>query len=117
MQKEHRGVADPDQAWILGKLIRYLEHPRSGALEFSDMGPAWVQARDGVVAGTLRPTDAAAAQVAGRFDALIRHACLRLGRALGAKTVSHLAGLASRWWQVRVQAMVMNAWKWSARRS
>ena len=40
MQKEHRGVADPDQAWILGELIRYLEHPRSGALEFDDMGPA-----------------------------------------------------------------------------
>ena len=32
MQKEHRGVADPDQAWILGELIRYLEHPRSGAM-------------------------------------------------------------------------------------
>ena len=30
MQKEHRGVSDPDQAWILGELIRYLEHPRSG---------------------------------------------------------------------------------------
>src|SRR4051794_40687986 len=27
MQKEYRGVADPDQAWILGELIRYLEHP------------------------------------------------------------------------------------------
>jgi hypothetical protein len=38
MQKEHRGVADADQAWILGELIRYLEHPRSGALEFEDMG-------------------------------------------------------------------------------
>src|SRR5690606_2304881 len=23
LQKEHRGVADPDQAWILGELIRY----------------------------------------------------------------------------------------------
>ena len=38
MQKEHRGVTDPEQAWILGELIRYLEHPRSGALEFDDMG-------------------------------------------------------------------------------
>lgn len=46
LQKEYRGVADPDQAWVLGELIRYLEHPRSGALEFSDMGPAWVQVRD-----------------------------------------------------------------------
>lgn len=83
IQKEYRGVADPDQAWILGELIRYLEHPRSGALEFSDMGPAWVQVRDGVSAGTLRAGDSAAADVAGRFDALIRYACLRLGRQLG----------------------------------
>ena len=83
IQKEYRGVADPDQAWVLGELIRYLEHPRSGALEFSDMGPAWVQVRDGVWAGTLRAGDDAAAQGAGRFDALIRYACLRLGRQLG----------------------------------
>jgi hypothetical protein len=41
-KKEHRGIADPDQAYILGELIRYLEHPRSGALEFEDMGSSWV---------------------------------------------------------------------------
>jgi hypothetical protein len=38
MQKEFRGVADPEQAWILGELIRYLEHPKSGAMSFDDMG-------------------------------------------------------------------------------
>ena len=54
MQKEFRGVADPDQAWILGELIRYLEHRKSGALEFDDMGEAWVGVRDAVAAGTLR---------------------------------------------------------------
>jgi hypothetical protein len=32
IQKEYRGVADPDQAWVLGELIRYLEHPRAGTL-------------------------------------------------------------------------------------
>ncbi len=91
LQKEHRGVADPDQAWILGELIRYLEHPRSGALEFGDMGPAWVQLRDAVAAGTLRATDAIVAQVAGRFDALIRYTCLRLGRRLGAEVTPALS--------------------------
>src|SRR4051812_32196697 len=74
MQKEYRGVADPDQAWVLGELIRYLEHPRSGALEFSDMGPSWVSVREAVSAGTLRPADGAAVEVAGRFDALVRFA-------------------------------------------
>ena len=41
MQEQgHLGVADPDQrGWILGELIRYLEDPRSGALEFDDMAP------------------------------------------------------------------------------
>lgn len=83
MQKEHRGVADPDQAWILGELIRYLEHPRSGALEFDDMGPAWVPIREAVASGTLRPTDKLVPAVAGRFDALLRYVALRLGRQLG----------------------------------
>jgi hypothetical protein len=91
MQKEYRGVSDPDQAWILGELIRYLEHPRSGAMEFSDMGPAWVQVRDAVTSGTLRPTDAIVPQVAGRFDALIRYACLRLGRRLGTEVTPALS--------------------------
>ena len=83
MQKEYRGVADPDQAWILGELIRYLEHPRSGAMEFDDMGEAWVGVRDAVSASTLRPTSKGVDQVAARFDALLRFASLRLGRQLG----------------------------------
>lgn len=83
MQKEHRGVADPDQAWILGELIRYLEHPRSGALELDDMGPGWVPLREAVTAGTLRASDKALPQVTARFDALLRFASLRLGRNLG----------------------------------
>lgn len=91
MQKEHRGVADPDQAWILGELIRYLEHPRSGALEFEDMGASWVSTREAIAAGTLRPADPAAAEVAGRFDALLRFASLRLGRQLGIEVTPALS--------------------------
>src|SRR3954465_8527693 len=63
MQKEFRGVADPDQAWILGELIRHLEHSRSGALEFEDMGEPWTSVRDAVAAGTLRSTDKGVATV------------------------------------------------------
>jgi hypothetical protein len=87
MQKEYRGVADPDQAWILGELIRYLEHPRSGAMEFSDMGAAWVPVREAIERGTLRPGDANATEVASRFDALVRYASLKLGRQLGIEVV------------------------------
>lgn len=83
LEKEHRGVADPDQAFILGELIRYLEHPRSGALEFEDMGPSWVSVRNAVADGTLRASNGAAAEVAGRFDALLRYAALQLSTRLG----------------------------------
>lgn len=91
MQKEFRGVADPDQAWILGELIRYLEHSRSGALEFDDMGESWVAVRDAVAAGTLRLTDKGLADVVARFDALLRFASLRLGRQLGTEVVPVLS--------------------------
>ena len=87
MQKEFRGVADPEQAWILGELIRYLEHPKSGAMSFDDMGPSWVPVREAVAAGTLRANDKSALDVAARFDALVRFACLRLGRKLGTEVV------------------------------
>lgn len=83
VQKTHRGVADPDQAWILGELIRYLEHPRSGVVEFQDMGDSWASVRDAVRSGTLRANDRGAGDVAARWDQLIRYACLRLGRHLG----------------------------------
>jgi hypothetical protein len=91
LQKEHRGVADPDQAWILGELIRYLEHPRSGALEFEDMGAMWVPVREAVAAGTLRVTDKSATEVAGRFDALLRFTSLQLGRGLGEEVTPALS--------------------------
>lgn len=104
MQKEYRGVADPDQAWILGELIRYLEHPKSGALSFDDMGSSWVSARDAITSGTLRASDPGAADVASRFDALIRFACLRLGRSLGTEVTPVLSRAESADPQLRLAA-------------
>ena len=91
MQKEHRGVSDPEQAWILGELIRYLEHPRSGAMELDDMGGNWVSVRQAVTTGTLRATDKTLPEVVSRFDALLRYAGLRLGRQLGTDVVHVLS--------------------------
>lgn len=82
-QRVHRGVADPEQAWILGELIRYLEHPKSGALNFVDMGAAWVPVREALAAGTLRMNDKGLVEVISRWDQLLRFAALRLGRELG----------------------------------
>jgi hypothetical protein len=105
MQKEFRGVADPDQAWILGELIRYLEHRKSGALEFDDMSDAWVGVRDQVAAGTLRATDKGIAEVVARFDALLRFASLQLGRRLGTEVVPVLSRKEAADPALRVQAL------------
>lgn len=91
MQKEFRGIADPDQAWILGELIRYLEHTRSGALEFDDMGESWTGVRDAVATSTLRATDKNVPTVVSRFDALMRFTSLSLGRRLGTEVVPVLS--------------------------
>ena len=89
--KEHRGVSDPEQAWILGELIRYLEHPASGALAFGDMGPNWVEVRDGIRAGTLNRRHDGVADVAARFDQLLRFGALKLGSEIGQDVIPMLA--------------------------
>jgi hypothetical protein len=82
--KVHRGVDDPEQAWVLGELIRYLEHPASGALAFDDMGATWVAGRDAAREGTLLKSSMEARDIAQRWDQLIRFAALRLGSDTGA---------------------------------
>ncbi|MGH9892705.1 MAG: hypothetical protein ACREA0_12085 [bacterium] len=44
LQKEHRGVSDPDQAYILGELIRYLSDPpeRSPSIPWAQAGRGFV---------------------------------------------------------------------------
>lgn len=81
----YRGVSDPEQAWILGELIRYLEHPKSGALDFSDMGEAWPAVRDAVGIGTLRPNDKGLTEVVLRWEQLLQFCALHMGRELGAE--------------------------------
>ena len=83
LQKSHRGVSDPDQSWILGELIRYLEHPNAGAVDFRDMGEYWVGVRDAAKNGTLRRSDKKAVEIAGKWEELVSFVALRLGRQLG----------------------------------
>src|SRR5215211_1848991 len=83
VQHRHRGVSDPDQAWILGELIAYLDDERSGASGFQDMGENWVKVRNGAGDNTLRPSDAEVRDVASRWDQFIEYLCLGLGQDLG----------------------------------
>jgi stress response protein SCP2 len=83
MQLAHRGVDDRLQAWLLAELIRYLEHPRSGAAVFDDMGVNWVPVREAVAASTLRAADRKVGAVTTSWEKLVRQLGLRLTSQLG----------------------------------
>jgi hypothetical protein len=91
VQKEHRGVSDPDQAYILNELIRYLSDSRSGAVALDSMGPSWTKVRDGAREHTLRKGDADVEAVAARWDDLIRYLGLELTKELGRDVKQFLA--------------------------
>jgi hypothetical protein len=85
LQQANKVVGDPDQAWILAEFIRYLEHAKSGALDFDDMGPSWVHVRDRARTATVHAQDRGVVEVADRFGWLVSFAAMHLSRELGTK--------------------------------
>ena len=104
MQLAHRGVQDRVQAWLLAELIRYLEHPRSGAAGFDDMGAAWVPIRESVAANTLRASDSKVAAVITSWEKLVRFLCLQMATQLGVDVVPVVARKLARDPLARTQA-------------
>lgn len=87
LEHRHRGVSDPEQAWILGELIAYLDHEKSGASGFQDMGSSWVAVRDGARQGTLRASDPGVREVAAHWEQLLEYLALGLSQELGREVV------------------------------
>ncbi|MEX0983920.1 MAG: hypothetical protein WD096_02600 [Actinomycetota bacterium] len=81
--KEYKGLKDPDQAYILGELIRYLSDARSGAVAFDGMGSGWTAVREGSREQTLRKTDQTVISTVARWDDLVRYLGLSLTTDLG----------------------------------
>jgi hypothetical protein len=83
VQHRYRGISDPDQAWILGELIAYLDSSASGAGGFEDMGDKWVGVRKAAHDGTLRQNNPEARTVAERWEEFTQYLCLGLSQDLG----------------------------------
>lgn len=83
VQSRYRGISDPDQAWILGELIAYLDSEASGAGGFEDMGDKWVGVRKAAHDGTLRPNMPEAREVVERWAEFAQYLCLGLSQDLG----------------------------------
>lgn len=80
---ERKAVTDPDQTWILGELIAYLDHQKSGAGGFEGMGESWVAVRDGARQHTLRLSDNGVRDVASRWEQFVQYLALGLCQTLG----------------------------------
>ncbi len=83
IEQTNNVVSDPDQAWILAEFVRYLENSKSGAWDFDDMGPDWVEVRNAAAQQTLRASDKETLEVVARFDQLLAFAGMDLSRQLG----------------------------------
>jgi hypothetical protein len=88
VQYRYRGISDPDQAWILGELIAYLDSSASGAGGFEDMGDKWVAVRKSAHDGTLRQNHPEARAVAERWEEFTQYLCLGLSQDLGRSVTS-----------------------------
>lgn len=88
VQHRYRGIEDPDQAWILGELIAYLDNAASGAGGFEDMGDKWVGVRKAAHDGTLRSNNPEARAVAERWEEFTQYLCLGLSQDLGRSVIS-----------------------------
>ena len=83
IEQANNVVSDPDQAWILSEFVRFIESPKSGAWDFEDMGPRWVEVRDAAALQTLRANSDDALAVVSKFDQLLAFAAMELSRKLG----------------------------------
>jgi hypothetical protein len=84
VQQRYKGISDPDQEWVLRELIHYLSSESAGAVGFEDMGENWVSVRKAAHEGTLRAGNAAARDVAERWEQFTNYLCLSLSQELGA---------------------------------
>ena len=80
---DHVGLEDIERGLVLKELIRFLQSGASGASEFNDMGPAWVNVRDGIRTGVIAKPNQDVLDTVSRFESLVRYAAMRLSKQLG----------------------------------
>lgn len=83
---KHKGVSDPDQAYILGELIRYLEHDKSGVIGFDSMGPTWKDvARKAYIGEALSASSEEIRESVAAWHQALRYVSLMMSRKLGSQ--------------------------------
>ena len=81
---DDKKVDDPEQAFILKELIRYLSHESSGVCQMTRLGTEWKEVCTRIQTGTpIAKGDSAAASVVSQWHQLTRYLALELSAAVG----------------------------------
>lgn len=79
-----KGVDDPEQAYILSELVRYLDHPYSGVASFSSMPRDWSDLCSMVLSGSKLSKNAdCVVNTVSAWHQLMRQLALDLGMSIG----------------------------------
>lgn len=77
-------ISDPEQAFILKELIRYLSHESSGVCEMTRLGKEWKEICAKTQTGTpIAKADSGATAVVAQWHQLTRYLALELSAAIG----------------------------------
>lgn len=91
MWVKYHGVTDPDQAYILEELVRYLQHDSSGVLSFDRMNATWKDVCSSVQNRlTLKKTSTEVLDSVGSWHQFVRNLSLHLSLAIGENTSIYL---------------------------
>jgi len=79
-----KSVDDPEQAFVLEELIRYLSHESSGVCEMTRLGSEWKDVSTKIQTGTpINKDDPATTAVVTQWHQLTRYLALELSTAIG----------------------------------
>ncbi len=91
MWVKYHGVTDPDQAYILEELVRYLQHDSSGVTSFDRMNSTWKDVCSSVQNRiTLKKSAQEVLDSVGSWHQFIRNVSLHLSLAIGETTTIYL---------------------------
>lgn len=89
---DNKGVTDPEQAFILSELIRYLQHEDSGVSSFTRMSKGWKEVCEQIHEGRkLKKGDEDLENSVASWQQLLRYLAIKLSVELGKIVNLHLS--------------------------
>ncbi|OIO68126.1 MAG: hypothetical protein COW19_01970 [Zetaproteobacteria bacterium CG12_big_fil_rev_8_21_14_0_65_55_1124] len=74
----NKSISDPDQAFILEELLRFLRHPNSGVLSFTRMGPEWKDVCQAVLTTPLKKHAPEVESTVSTWHQLVKYLALEM---------------------------------------